>query len=478
VSTDGHRSFKSLLVDAIVIVAAAGFFAYGLQREPEFVDEAADIAHTYFYRLAVRGEIHHVDWLHPAAYDHLPVFKYILGAAVRLAGEQPIDSLRPWELWMQSTYNPSAMPAIRACLPAARIAMLVGAVFGCWMAYRLGRALVGPRTGILAAILLAASPVYYVHARRAMADDLTQGLVIAGLIALARLLAAAIAHKWRALGWSILCGLAAGLAAGTKLNGATAALSVVLVGFLIGLAAVWSFGKHIGAGFGLTTVAACVIAVLVSIAVFVGINPYLYAQPDLEAAIEPGPRNTVIVAGQIRSLEYVAELRQLADMGIVERTQVMLDHRAAALNNAKRLFPEDALPTVWQRAARIATEGIGRWFCGGVGVRERAAGLQLPVPPTVWFIVPGLLTVIGLAFAWQDGCRQLAVGQAPIAWVLVVWPVVEVSMLLQSLTLNWDRYYLGVVAWTSMLVAYALSGVTRRLRDRLVLFPPNEETGP
>ena len=51
-------------------------------------------------------------------------------------------------------------------------------------------------------------------------------------------------------------------------------------------------------------------------------------------------------------------------------------------------------------------------------------------------------------------------------------------MLLQNLTLDWDRYYLGVVAWTSLLSALAIVETIRGIGRRFVLTPPMTEGRP
>ncbi|MFO0949175.1 MAG: hypothetical protein U1D30_25235 [Planctomycetota bacterium] len=175
-----NRSWTHWLGALGVLIGSAAYFHHGLEEEPFFADESADIAQTYYYRLAKSGDWNHSDWIHPAAYDHLPVFKYLIGGYLDLAGygEKIPRSTSDWEWWIGGHFDP---PRDVELLHAARIPMLWGAVLGCVMIYVLASQLEGPKTGLLAAALLALSPDYYTHARRVMADDLTQGLVMAGL---------------------------------------------------------------------------------------------------------------------------------------------------------------------------------------------------------------------------------------------------------------------------------------------------------
>ena len=82
---------------------------------------------------------------------------------------------------------------------------------------------------------------------------------------------------------------------------------------------------------------------------------------------------------------------------------------------------------------------------------------------------------MAMRYAWLDGRAELRDGLIPIAWLLLAWPLVEVLMLAKTLTLDWDRYYMGVVVWTSLLIPYALAGHLRRLRNRLILTPVSPE---
>lgn len=266
-----------------------------------------------------------------------------------------------------------------------------------------------------------------------------------------------------------------GLAAATKLNGVVAGLVIGSTSILIAAAMLLN-RDHMPAKAVVVHIALSVgVAGFVGIGTFIAINPFLYAAPDVDAVFAEAPNGHVTVQGALRRIEYVADLRLLAAQGVLGRTRRMLEHRKATLEHAPTIFPKDALRDARSRAVAIVTEGIGRWFAGGYGVADRTAGLQLGISNKWWWAVPGFVALCGWWFAWKDGLRQLGRGNLPAAWLLVAWPLVEIATLLNGLTLNWDRYFLGVVTCTSMLVAYGVSGAAKRAYDRMALLPAEEE---
>jgi 4-amino-4-deoxy-L-arabinose transferase-like glycosyltransferase len=469
----------------LVLAVSFGWFAWRFDSEPEFVDESSAIATSYYFRLLARGELHHVDWLHPGAYDHVPVFKYLIGLALRLSGQQPPDSIAPWEQWMQRTFEPSQHPGIARALRPARLIAVLGAAVGCAMMFLVGRMLVGVKTGIIAAGLLALSPLYATHARRAMADDWTQAFVLTAIwaiLASARLIDAS-SVRWSRLPWWLLAaGAVSALAAGTRLNGASApvALGVLTIAVLV-LAAVRRGDRTAARAVAgrlalMTAVVGCVAAV-----VFIAINPFFYARPDLAATTSPDADGTLLIGGHRRTPEFRDEVERAAQLGIVGRTRLMLAHRAEGLAAGQLAFPHLAIASKGERLQAIVAEGLGRWFAFGsgqyIGEKDRRSSDYHVV--SGWGVVKVvfwlLCLLVGLRTAWQEGRDRWRRGQIPIEWLLVTWTAVEVGVLLRNLVVDFDRYYLGAVTIASLLVPYGVAGALRRIHDQLVLRPPTPE---
>jgi len=153
-----------------------------------------------------------------------------------------------------------AMGTVRAPQPAAvllnRLVSLVMGVGTVALLYFIGRALFDrPDVGLLAALLLAVAPNHTFHSRIVTTDAMVTFFIV-----LTMLMAALIFHQGRTRHY-VLAGLAVGLAAGTKYNGAIIALVVPLAHFLrIGRRG-WRDGRLYAAG-------------LVAIAVFLLTTPY------------------------------------------------------------------------------------------------------------------------------------------------------------------------------------------------------------
>ena len=467
-----------------VVLAATCWFGWDLAGEPYFIDEGADLAQTYYYRLAGPAAIDHPDWLHYAAYDRPPVFKVLIGAALRLGGRPVPTSLEPAERWWQDPgYR---IEHLKAMLPVGRWVMLLGAALGCGFVFLLAGRVAGTTAGVLAATLLAGSPLYFTHARRAMPDCMVQGQVALTLWLAAAGVAALTAPGRRLRGGLGLAvaGILCGVTAATKLNGAVAAVALALAG------AAWLL-RDLRAGGGRRTwilAGGLLLAGTLSVAAFVAVNPFLYSRPTLPAATGAA----VVVAGRPRTAAWLEETRRLRDLSALGRLRFMIDHRTGALAQGKELFPDDRLDGTFRRLRAVVVNGLGRWFAGGVepGTRvpdadplltagqvaaRRPAVLAWGIPPWLLASAVGVLCLLGVAVTLAAGRREGGADGVPIAWLLLAWPAAETLLLVRGLTLDWDRYYLGTVAWASVLAAVGVGGTFAQAAEGLFLPLPSDE---
>jgi hypothetical protein len=457
----------------------------GLHREPFFADESAYLSHTLYHRLFFTGRFDHPDWLHFAAWDSPPVFKYLIGSSIRAFGFATPTTIAEAEQWYLGDYRP---PANRNLLAAARLPMMLGAALGVLAIHLVGRELVSPLAGMLAAVLLANSPLWFTHARRGMADDLTQGLILLtlwGVIRASRM--KSTSGRWL---WTILSGAFAGLAFGCKLNGMLAILAP------LGWLAVAALGPALfGPATGRTADAerftwrrALLIAgpfAIIAAGVFVGLNPFLWAQPTLPA--EPRGTGPIMLEGHRRSPEGLRELRRMAAKNPWERFHAMLDYRRETTKRSAEQFPDDALRTIPARFNGIIVEGLGHQtvFGGPIRRRDEIVGStngsvkpeevrHQPDPRSLRWIAPTLLVLWGVLFALVEGLGQLRRGEPPILWLPLTLAAIEFGLLLDSLHLNWDRYYLGPVTWSTLLMVLGPAGFGVWLRRSLFLSPSTE----
>lgn len=458
---NGARTVASLGVFLVAVAA----FGVGLDLEPYWVDESAYVAQTYYYRLASSGDLHHPDWIHPASYDHLQVPKYVMGLALSWTGQRDkiARGTGDWEYWISGHWE---KPNDRQLLLTLRWSMLLGSALGCAMAFAMARQLGGTAAGLLAALFLGASPLYYTHARRAMSDDLTQALVLASLCAFItwverrNQVSATInrdpVHRPSNIGESlisfmlvVLSGTLGGLATGCKLNGVVAPATLLLSGFALTLAALATSTPKKGRRHVFGPIVAGGGAFAAAAAVFVAVNPYFYAHPSVP---QGGAHDAVVWGGRRRSPDQIAQMKDLASQSFRERAWSLFNYRSQALDEGMDRFPHDALRRPRDRILPVLTQGLGRWTF---------LGRWIPAPWSA--LLFGAATAWGIVALATRGRRSDSIGALPSQWVVLVWGAVEVAMLLRGLTLDWDRYYLGIVAWGSVVAGLGVADAAGRL---------------
>ena len=166
-----------------VFAVACAVFGVGLGDEPHFVDESAYVAQSYFADLFLEGRRDDPAWLEYPGLDLPPLAKYVVGLSWRVAGF-PRPGPMAAAAWYEDTSRRFETPA---SLVAARVPMVVLGALGCVAIYAIGSLAFGLASGLVAAGLLMVSPLYYLHARRAMSDTPAEAC---GLVALAIGLAA------------------------------------------------------------------------------------------------------------------------------------------------------------------------------------------------------------------------------------------------------------------------------------------------
>jgi 4-amino-4-deoxy-L-arabinose transferase-like glycosyltransferase len=428
---------RSLWLAILIGLASGAFFAYRLDDERFFMDEAAFLSQAYFGDLFLAGDRDNPLWLEYPAYDLPPLPKYLINVSLRLH-RQP----RPGRLWAMRWYeNPGeARHVTLANLHAARIPSVLMGALGCVAVFAVGVQCGDRRIGALAAFFMAINPLYCLHARRAMADVPTEALVLAtAAIGLAVWMSdrRVRMNRLRFAGGAVAVGTLAGLAVLAKLNGG---LGLILV-------TVWA-GCALAGTAGLRDKARLAIAMgavgLTALIVFVGLNPFVTAHPRVDASVpllEPKPSN----------------------QAIVERLAEVVQHRVDVSKAAQeqKIFSPDSLPTLDQKAAVLAIQGFGRF--GPFGPRHSDSRRRFDSEQD-WGVVLWLPLVLAGAVAWvARGVRQRRRGEPPTAWAIPIGFVICVATVGAFLPLAWDRYLLPIQAFSGLMAAGALVAVFDRL---------------
>jgi hypothetical protein len=458
-------------IGLLVLFLSACLFHQGIENEKYFEDEGAYLAGSYYYRLVKEGRLDDVDWFYLGSYDHLQVGRWMIGAALDARGLRLSDSTRELEAWYgadgirQTEIDPSEVGR----LFAARMVMMFGGAIGCWAIFIIGKQMVGPITGLVAALLLGGSPLYLIHARRAMPDD---WVIAFGLIGLTCVFFVAKRlplrrgywfHLTRTLPGIGVAGIAFGLSAATKLSGISILIAVLVnAGLLLALSAPWRVAgptHTVMKRWGIVILGACVVAA----GTFVAAHPFFYARPKLPPINPDQP--TLVVDGQARNAKWIDDyVRPLADAGIGERLRYLVQYRQSVLDDPKiqERFPKDKLPTTASRIAAMLHDGWGKHvYAANLGLTSSFSS----------FLV-GTLVLSGLIWCGNEGTRLWKMGMLPIPWMLIIWFAVEGAILTRELSLNWDRYYMGWITITALLSAVGIGGPISSMGRRLVLLPP------
>ena len=269
-----------------------------------------------------------------------------------------------------------------AGLTGARYTTTACAVLGVLALYFLGARLIGNAAGAAAAGLLAIHVIQVWHARIPSSEILAQGLLLAGLLALAR------AHQDDDVFFAPLAGLLLGLLMFARLDGV---LAVVLA--VVGLAAHWSVGGRVRA--------ACVIPLAVMGALFA-----LYLLTWL-APYGQWPKSWVKINRVPLALVAVAGLAALVVAGRLRRN----DRVTVAI---RRWLPHALVVVVVSLAAYAwfvrAAGGVLAvhdadslrmfgWYVHPAAMAAALAGLALVAPRVFWHDPAFFVVACGTAFS-------------------------------------------------------------------------------
>jgi hypothetical protein len=415
---------------------ALAFFALGLGDTP-FVDEYAYITQSYQPDLLLAGRINDPAWLDRLTYDLVPLPKYLINAAFRLAG---ITRPRPFDAsaWYDDTsYRWGTTPQ----LVAARIPSVLMGAIGCVAIFALGVQVRDATTGWLAAGLLVINPLYRLHAHRAMSEAPCEALsLIALAVGLWAWNALLSPRKGIVLGWigMAAAGLFAGLAILAKFNGILALL-VMAAWALLGVAL-----PRFAAARKAALLAATANAGLVAAATFVALNPFMTAQPA--GPLPPG-------------------LKAIAALDTWERFRFLLQHRMDVSRGQQRGFAHNALLTPADRVAVLTVQGFGRFGPLGPSASDSTKRFDLAQDWGVFLWLP--LVLWGFARASIRGFREFRRGDPPFSLLVSIWALLATAVVAAYLPMAWDRYQLPIQAPTALLAALALAEAGRALHPRL-----------
>ena len=421
---------------AVGVVAVAAF-SHDLAAEVHFVDESAYLSQTYFADLFFKGESQDPAWLDYPAYDLPPLPKYMIGLALRGGGfRRPSPwAARAWYADTSSRFDPPG------ALVLARWPSVIFGALGCLAIFGLGTLAGDRRVGALAALLVIVNPLYRLHARRAMSDVPAEALILCSSWGTLWAWRRRLAGDSGPMPWvvSAVVGVCTGLAALAKLNGILAII-IVLAWTLLTLVL-----PRIAIGRKLAVMAMAAIAGTGSLITFVALNPFLTARP--RRPLDP-------------------PLAMIAKMSVARRMRLLVEHRMAVSRGQKVLFPNDALKTPLEKLKVLVVQGFGRF--GPFGPRHSDSTRRYDAAQDWGAPVWIACVIAGVPWWLSRGKRQVASGEPPTAWAILVKSFAALAVVTAYLPLAWDRYFLSIQPGSALLAA----GATVAAADSLIRARP------
>ena len=407
---------------------------YDLRSDPHWLDESAYISQSYFFDLFLEGARDDPAWISIPALDLPPLEKYLIGLMLRTRGI-PRPDPRAAMAWYD---DPSQRPETPEMLIASRWPSVILGTLGCIAVLGLGALGRDRRTGAIAALLVLVNPLYHLLARRAIADIPCEALVLTATASALWFWQRSVSGRIGPLGWigAVLgIGILAGLAVLAKLNGVLALMA-------IGSWAILAVSlPRVSAGRKASIVGSALVIDIVAIGTFVLLNPMLTARP---AAPVP------------------AGLAVIARAGIGPRLVAILLYRVKVSEMQRHNHPHYALQGLPDKIQVVAIQGFGRF--GPFGPRLSHFPVLYDWVQDRWAILWGPWVVLGAVWAARQGRRQVREGIPPTAWAILLQACLALLTVTVYIPMAWDRYYLPIVAGTSLLAA----GIAVAVFDRLV----------
>ncbi len=198
---------------------------------------------------------------------------------------------------------------------------------------------------------------------------------------------------------------------------------------------------RVPAGRKTSIVGSALVIHIVALATFVLLNPMLTARPR-------GPLS--------------AGLEIIARAGIRPRFEAILLYRLKLSELQRQEHSHYALNGLPDKIQAVAVQGFGRF--GPFGPRLSHFPVRYDWVQDRWALIWGPWVVLGAVWAARRGRRQLREGTPPTAWAILLQACLALMSVTIYIPLAWDRYYLPLVAGSSLLAA----GLAVAVFDRLV----------
>jgi 4-amino-4-deoxy-L-arabinose transferase-like glycosyltransferase len=410
------RTYLLLIEFILIAIIVTAVYTSNILSVEFNGDESQWISSSFYFEKFMKGQFTDPAWQELEARNYQPpLTMYVIGLGRRLGGYRPADLNAFW-IWRadkETNIRNGAMPS-PGLLWWSRLPMAICAVFSILAGFWLLKDSLG-RLPAYAWIGLSLVSSYYLHwLRTAMSEAPLLALSMANLVVIAGVLRLASSgkehHIWKYLALLGFSGVLTGLAGAAKLNGL---IELAAGGAAALLAALWTRRRWnqrvISAVVGLLVLTAA------ALAAFIGVNPSLWRNP----------------AGGI--MQSFTDRQMLITGQQVENPQDSI----TTFSRRVQVVPQ----RIFERHASFSFEGSGYLNLG--------------------LFLAGLVFCIPRLKSWVS--RQ---GHgSSLGAVFLFGAVVSLPSLLTPL--DWDRYYLFPIIFSSFLIAASsgwLGSIWRRFK--------------
>jgi 4-amino-4-deoxy-L-arabinose transferase-like glycosyltransferase len=277
------RIFIKFLVTAIIFYIICRQFTYGLYQEPFHTDE-----NFYLYSSTYYEEIFNHQPANPLMMSHFlaltpPVGLYLIGLSNTLAGNVNRQVLDQVDVTINSPISDSFVwknngqtlpPAYDLFMPARTNAAIFG-IATCLIFYLFIADTLSVNAGILAALFLAFNTDMLFMSRKALTGSHILFFMFLSTYFLYKTATSQKSKPYVTVCMAMISGICAGLAAATKLNGLTSWIVIVIMLFTQSIFQILSKNYQKLS----VTIVGGIMALFFALITFIGVNPYLYANP-------------------------------------------------------------------------------------------------------------------------------------------------------------------------------------------------------
>jgi len=401
----------------VVLAVSLLVFLPAVFRVPFHGDESQQIASSGYLKLFLQGRFSDPAWNEGFWTLSVPPMSPYFIAVGRFVGGYGDEELNGfWDSNLDDVRNVAAgnMPGI-GLLRWSRLPMALLAALTVVILFGLIKRSAGMVAAYLFAVLFLLNPYMRITLVRAMSEAPLLAFVAMAVLAGERMLHhgqllhdVGDAARRRYLLWALMLGIASGLASASKLNGlaiVAPATVLALVGPLVPRR-----GQPVHRDFVLALLGAGIVIVSACLT-FVLVNPFLYSDP-------------------------------------VGRLAKMFTHRVALMNFQVAHSPQARMPDGGARLHRLALRVFETY-----SVLPQAGVLGANSVLTVI----GLGVTLGWVFQWGQGANRR---NGVVVLGLIGFSLVGPALLT---SLDWDRYYLFPVVFSTWLIAIGLTFLAQRL---------------